>query len=388
LVARLGGRYGVFAGTTFKAHLFEKFLIDEGLHNLWPRLESGALSLTDKTFSDMVKLYPALTNLHELRQTLGKLRLIDLTIGPDGRNRLYLAPFRTKTSRNAPSNSRFVYGAAKWIRNLIRAPEGYGIAYDDWIAQEVAVAGALSGDDALWAAAATGDPYIAFGKAIRRLPNDATKDTHADERALFKACVLGVLYAMTAYGLARRAGISESDAEDLLDRFQRLYPRYWSWRDRVADAALLGYPLTTRLGWTLQYAFDSMADASERTAINFPMQANGAEIMRLAAVRGVEAGITLCCPVHDAFLIEALAAEIEDAAATFARIMADASETLLGPGYRIEADHKTSTTSYYEKRGYELYATLNDELAKLETGKNPIIEKVDFFCSAEEKALP
>jgi hypothetical protein len=368
LADRLDAHYGVYVGGSFKTRLFEKYLMRIGLHNIWPRLDSGELSLTEKSFSNMSKLYPALTNLHELRQTLGKLRLLDLDIGRDGRNRLYFAPFRTKTGRNAPSNSRFIYGGAKWIRNMILAPRGYGLSYDDWIVQEVAVAAALSGDARLWEAIMTGDPYIAFGKAIGRLPDDATKETHEEERALYKALTLGIFYGMTTYGLALRANIEESEAKELMARHRRLYPRFWIWAERNADAALLGYPLTTRLGWTLQYAFDSYADASARTAMNFPVQANAAEIMRLAAIRGVEVGVRLCCPVHDAFLIEAPATEIEDVSATFRRIMADASETLLGAGYRIEADAKIARwpQPYFEKRGFALYEALVDELAKIE----------------------
>jgi hypothetical protein len=377
LVRRLGARYGVFVGDSFKEKLFRGYLERVGLDNQWPRLESGALSLTEKTFSNMAKLYPRhFSDLHELRQTLGKLRLLDLDIGGDGRNRLYFAPFRTKTSRNAPSNSRFVFGGAKCIRNMILAPEGYALAYSDWIAQEVGVAGALSKDDALWAAAATGDPYIALGKSLGRLPDDATKDTHEEERALYKALTLGVLYGMSSFGLATRAGISESDAEDLMARHRQLYPRFWAWVERNADAALLGYPLSTRLGWTLQYAFNSYADASARTAMNFPVQANAAEIMRLAAIRGVEASIKLCAPVHDAFLLEASTSTIEDAAATFRRIMADAFEDLLGAGYRIEADAKIAKwpTPYFEKRGFKLYETLVEELAKIEGEQDEVVD--------------
>ena len=341
LIERLGAPYGVYENGHFRAHLFTDLLGRLDLLEIWPGTEnSNALSLSEDTFSDMAQIYPVLSDLHQLRQTLGQLRLMDLAIGPDGRNRVYLAPYRTKTSRNDPSNSQFVYGGAKWIRNLILAPRGYGLAYCDWTAQEVGIAAALSGDGALWEAAASGDPYTAFGKAIDCLPGDATKDTHPEERALFKIIVLGVLYGMTAFGLARRANIAIAEAEDLLVRLRETYPRYWDWAKRNSDAALLGYPLTTRLGWTLHYAEDSLADASERTAVNFPMQANGAEIMRQAAIRGVRAGIVLCAPIHDAFLLEARADELADASRTFRRIMADSAEAVLGSGYRIEADSK------------------------------------------------
>ena len=105
---------------------------------------------------------------------------------------------------------------------------------------------------------------------------------------------------------------------------------------------MLGIPLTTRLGWTLEYPPNSLAVASPRTAQNFPVQANAAELMRYAAIRATEAGLKVCCPVHDAFLIEAPEAEIDDAAAQLDRIMGDASEAILGAGRRIRVEVKIS----------------------------------------------
>jgi len=63
--------------------------------------------------------------LHELRQALSDLRLTGLTIGSDGRNRTALFPFSTLTGRNAPSNTKFIFGPANWIRGLMRPPPGH-----------------------------------------------------------------------------------------------------------------------------------------------------------------------------------------------------------------------------------------------------------------------
>jgi hypothetical protein len=74
-------------------------------------------------------------------------------------------------------------------------------------------------------------------------------------------------------------------------------------------------------------------------------------------------------PVHDAFLVEADASEISDVAATLCRIMGDASEAVLGAGYRIEADEPKITRwpdSYLEPRGIELFNTLLTELSRIE----------------------
>ena len=55
-------------------------------------------------------------------------------------------PFRSRTGRNQPSNAKFIFGPGKWMRGLIKPPQGKVLAYIDWSAQEVAIAAALSGD--------------------------------------------------------------------------------------------------------------------------------------------------------------------------------------------------------------------------------------------------
>ncbi len=66
-----------------------------------------------------------------------------------------------------------------------------------------------------------------------------------------------------------------------------------------------------------------------RSLRNFPMQANGAEMLRLACCLAGERGVTVCAPVHDAILIEAPEAGLEGAVATTRQAMAEASRTVL-----------------------------------------------------------
>jgi DNA polymerase I len=74
------------------------------------------------------------------------MRLSDLAVGSDGRNRTLLSAFRARTGRNQPSNTKFIFGPAVWLRGLIKPPPGHGIAYVDWSQQEFGIAAALSGD--------------------------------------------------------------------------------------------------------------------------------------------------------------------------------------------------------------------------------------------------
>jgi hypothetical protein len=67
-------------------------------------------------------------------------------VGVDGRNRVMLSPFRSKTGRNRPSNSEFIFGSSAWLRGLIKPSSGYAIAYIDYEQQEFGIAAKLSGD--------------------------------------------------------------------------------------------------------------------------------------------------------------------------------------------------------------------------------------------------
>jgi DNA polymerase I len=204
LIHRIDADYGVFDGLTFKHERFEAWLLKEGLP--WPRLGTGKLDLSDEAFREAARAYPIVAPLRELRSALSELRLNDLQVGRDGRNRTLLSPFRARTSRNQPSNSKYIFGPAVWLRSLIKPPEGHGVAYIDFEQQEFGIAAALSGDPFMASAYLTGDPYLAFAKQAGAVPQDATKRSHGATRELFKTCALAVQYGMGERGLSLRIG--------------------------------------------------------------------------------------------------------------------------------------------------------------------------------------
>lgn len=122
LIAAVDADYGVFEGRCFKAVRFADYLSRQGIP--WPRLPSGSLDMQDGTFRDMARHHPQLQPLRELRSSLSQLRLADLAVGRDGRNRCLLSAFRARTGRNQPSNARFIFGPAVWLRGLIRPAPG------------------------------------------------------------------------------------------------------------------------------------------------------------------------------------------------------------------------------------------------------------------------
>jgi hypothetical protein len=354
LVSEIDADYGVFDGTTFKTDRFIAYLARAGIP--WPTLPSGALAMDEDTFREMARAWPQIAPLHELRSSLSKMRLADLAVGPDGRNRCMLSAFRAKTGRNQPSNTKFIFGPATWMRGLIRPNEGYGIAYIDYCQQEFGIAAALSGDEAMMAAYRSGDPYLAFAKQAGAVPPDGTKQTHGPVRDQFKACVLAVQYGMEAESLGARTGQPIARARELLELHCRAYPRYWLWSDGVEHFAMLRLYLYTVFGWTIHVG----ADANPRSLRNFPMQGNGAEMLRLACCLATERGIRVCAPVHDALLVEAPLADLDATVAATQEAMSDASAVVLN-GFRLRSDVKPVRypERYMDPRGERMWSAVS-----------------------------
>jgi len=214
LIAEIDRDYGVFDGRSFRQERWQHWLAANGIP--WPTTDTGQLKLTDRTFREMAKAHPTVSPMRELRSALSDMRLADLAVGSDGRNRTILSAFQSRTGRCQPGNSRYIFGPSVWLRCLIQPPSGWGVAYIDWCQQEYGIAAVLSGDQAMQAAYLSGDPYLEFAKQAGAVPANATKKTHNTARELFKQCVLAVGYDMEAKSLAQRIGKPEIVARDLL----------------------------------------------------------------------------------------------------------------------------------------------------------------------------
>jgi DNA polymerase I len=346
LIADIDANYGVFDGRTFKTDRFAAWLVRNNIP--WPRLESGRLDLSDDTFREMARAYPAVAPLRELRAALSEMRLSDLAVGRNGRNRTMLSAFRARTGRNQPSNTKSIFGPAVWLRGLIQPPPRHGIAYIDWQQQEFGIAAALSGDPLMMDAYRSGDPYLAFAKQAGAAPADATKATHKTVRDQFKSTVLAVQYGMGADALAQRIGQPPIRARELLRLHRETYRVFWRWSDAAVDHAMLTGSLHTAFGWRVRVP----AVSNERSLRNFPMQANGAEMLRLACCLGTERGIEVCAPVHDAVLICAPLERLEADVARMQEAMAEASRIVLN-GFELGTDAKIVRypDRYMDERG-------------------------------------
>ena len=348
LISRVDDQYHVFDGTHFRFDRFEKWLADRQID--WPRTATGRPQTDAETFRDMALAHPEVGLLHQLRATLGSMKLESLSVGRDGRNRVSLKPFASLSSRNQPSTSKFIFGPATWIRYLIKPRPGYAVAYIDFNQQEFAVAAVLSEDRAMQHAYLTADPYLEFAKQAGAVPRDATKKTHGVVRDLYKTCCLAVMYGMHAKSLALRIGKSEIEAQRLLHHHRKVYPKFWEWSDRVVDHMQLIGRYATSSGWSVRRNYRALSDHHKRSVRNFPVQATGADILRLSCCLGIERGVRICAPVHDAVLVEALLSGIEDTVSTTRAAMAEASRSILG-GFEIRTEATVFTDRFRDERG-------------------------------------
>jgi DNA polymerase I len=293
--------------------------------------KTGKESCATRLIKSMTETYPLLKEYYEDKRMIDALRSLKLEIGSDGRNRFWLNPFGTKTGRNNPSTNRALFGLPHTMRSFMKPRPGMALAQADFGAEEVGEAAALSGDPVLMVDYKSGDPYRQFAAAALGVLNPTEQ-----QRQVYKATVLGRIYGLGAASLARNLGISKSQAERIIDEMIARYPVLNAWLERVTTKAAHCVPITCTLGWSLTA---TGRPGEERTFLNFPMQANGAELMRLVIVRAGASGLRLIGCAHDSFLIEDTIDRIEDSVAELQAIMRQASRDLLG-GFELRADCK------------------------------------------------
>ena len=89
-------------------------------------------------------------------------------------------------------------------------------------------------------------------------------------------------------------------ASAIIERHRHEYPPFWRWRENMVETAMLERKIESVLGWPLRIS----TSPNIRTLYKFPMQSNGAEMLRLATWRMCEAGIVPIMLIHDGILLE------------------------------------------------------------------------------------
>jgi DNA polymerase I len=200
-----------------------------------------------------------------------------------------------------------------------------------------------------------------FAKAAKLVPQEATKHTHKPIRDRCKSVVLGVNYGMGPEALASQAGITPAEAKELLRLHKDTYRTFWRWSENIVSSAMLTGEMKTVFGWRRSVG----REPNPRSLMNFPMQAGGAEMMRIAAIAATEAGIQVCAPVHDAFLIAAPLDRLDADVAKMRDVMSKAGRAVTGGlDIRTDAEVVRFPDRYMDERGKAMWEKVVGLLGK------------------------
>jgi len=370
LINKFNKDLNVFEGETFKTDKFEELLnkINPSLYTQWPRTFTGKLSLTEQTFEKYLHI-PQIKKVAEIKRLLSQTTLGGYCIGENGRSITNLRPFSTSSYRCAPGGSTFPFNASAWLRNFITPPIGSVLAYIDYSSQEPAIQGYLSGDENLIAAYKSGDIYIHTAKLAGAVPENATKKTHPEERNKWKVIVLATSYGMGARSIAEKLKLYTDEAAALLKKFKKIYSKYFSYIDDRMHTLGRDLKIETVFGCTRHLTkYKRTTNNSWR---NFPIQANGAEILRSAIHKLHKHNIKICATIHDALLIEVPYPEHKQQIQLAQNLMTEAAIDVVGG--RIETDVKI-----IDQRGFiqdkEPQKIFNEVMTVVETDTTPAHE--------------
>ncbi|MCH2098271.1 MAG: DNA polymerase, partial [Pseudomonadales bacterium] len=204
------------------------------------------------------------------------------------------------------------------IRQAFVAPPGRVLLAADYSQIELRIMAHLSGDPGLTRAFAEGlDVHRATAAEVFDVSLD---EVEADQRRSAKAINFGLIYGMSAFGLARQLGIDRKDAQAYIDRYFERYPGVRDYMDRTrAQAADDGY-VETLFGRRLylpeiRVQNQQRRQAAERTAINAPMQGTAADIIKRAMLSvdgwldGAGLDALMVMQVHDELVFEVAEAD-------------------------------------------------------------------------------
>lgn len=225
--------------------------------------------------------------------------------------------------------------AGRRVRQAFIAPEGYKILAADYSQIELRIMAHLSGDEGLTRAFSQGlDVHSATAAEVFGTEVDSVT---AEQRRSAKAINFGLIYGMSAFGLAKQLHIGRNDAQRYIDTYFERYPGVARYMEDIRVSAKEKGYVETLMGRRLYLpeinASNGMRrQAAERTAINAPMQGSAADIIKKAMIdvdmwlssSNVDAKIIM--QVHDELVLEVAESQVQSVREQLCEIMSKALE--------------------------------------------------------------
>ncbi|WP_437879973.1 DNA polymerase I [Pseudomonas sp. LRF_L74] len=221
------------------------------------------------------------------------------------------------------------------IRQAFVAPKGYKLVAADYSQIELRIMAHLAKDESLLDAFRHDrDVHRATAAEVMGV---ALEDVTTEQRRRAKAINFGLIYGMSAFGLAKQLGVDRKEAQQYIDRYFARYPGVLAYMERTREQASEQGYVETLFGRRL-YLPDihaknpSLRKGAERTAINAPMQGSAADIMKRAMVAvdnwlqesDIDALVIL--QVHDELVLEVREDQVEELKAGLLPLMSAAAQ--------------------------------------------------------------
>lgn len=225
--------------------------------------------------------------------------------------------------------------AGRQIRQAFIAPEGYKIVAADYSQIELRIMAHLSGDKGLLDAFAKGEDIHkataaeVFGVSLEQVTVDLRRSA--------KAINFGLIYGMSAFGLAKQLGIARGQAQEYIDLYFSRYPGVARYMEETRELAKEQGYVETLLGRRLYLPEINAKSAqrrqyAERTAINAPMQGTAADIIKRAMIatdewlNSEQVDAKMIMQVHDELVFEIESTKVAEYSAKIRQIMCDAMQ--------------------------------------------------------------
>ena len=232
------------------------------------------------------------------------------------------------------------------IRQAFIAPENHVLLAADYSQIELRIMAHISGDEGLLAAFAEDrDIHQATAAEVFGIPLDAVT---ADQRRSAKAINFGLIYGMSAFGLARQLSIMRHEAQEYVDLYFSRYPGVKNYMDQTREQARKQGYVETVFGRRLYLPEINARQAqrrqyAERSAINAPMQGTAADIIKRAMITVdrflADSGMSarLIMQVHDELVLEVPERELDDVRTELIALMNAAAD--LNVPLKVETGH-------------------------------------------------
>ncbi len=319
-----GGTFNIASGPQLREILYDRLKLP-----ILGKTPKGEPSTAAEVLEELAPLHPLPRLLMEHRQ-LSKLKSTYLDalpgeVGPDGRvhasfNQTVAATGRLSSSDPNLQNIPVRTDQGRQIRQAFVAPgPDWSLLTADYSQIELRMLAHFCQDAGLMQAFASGhDIHSVVAAQIFGVPESSVSE---DQRRQAKTVNFGVIYGLSAYGLASRLGISQTAAADFIEAYFGRYPGIDSWMTSVLEEAKTTGYVKTILGRRrpiqgIKSTTGRQKNLAERTAINTVIQGSAADLIKMAMITidrdlaGVSPQSRLILQIHDELVLEVPKADL------------------------------------------------------------------------------